>query len=64
MSLKKETRIGLLILAGTLGIFAVVLAFTIWENTPFFDMRLVTIEVALLLSIAALFATALMAPPD
>jgi hypothetical protein len=62
--LRKDTRIGIIVAIILLGLFALTLGFLIWQNTPFFDMRLVLLEVVILLVMAILFALVVMAPPD
>ncbi len=62
--MKKSTRIGLIICIITLGLSAITLAYLVWQTTPFFDMKLVLLEAAILLAMASLFVIAMMANPD
>ena len=62
--MKRDTRIGIVVYIILIGLFALALGLLIWQNTPFFDMRLVLLEVVILLAMAILFALAVMTPSD
>ena len=55
---------GLLLSVIVLGVLIVVLSVLIWLGSPFFDMRLVLVDVVLALMMAVFLAVALLAPPD
>ncbi len=62
--MRKDTRIGLFVYIGVLCFLALALVFLIWQHTPFFDMRHVLLVIVILLTVAVLFAVAVMTPPD
>jgi hypothetical protein len=57
-------RIGLIICSVILGLLALVLAIIIWQGTPFFDMKLVFLDVIIVVVMAVLYAIAVMSPSD
>jgi hypothetical protein len=63
-SLKKQIRVAIFVCVAALGLLALALAVIIYQGTPFFNMNLVALEVLVILLMAILYVTALMAHPS